>query len=46
MRVLLDSSYHSDLFDRLLVAQTLVESIPTITGDVQFDAYQVQRLWP
>jgi PIN domain nuclease of toxin-antitoxin system len=36
--------HHSDPFDRLLIAQSLVDSIPVVSNDVQFDAYQVQRI--
>ena len=37
--------YHCDPFDRLLIAQAMVESIPIISGDVVFDAYAIQRSW-
>ena len=37
--------YHRDPFDRLLIAQSLVENLPMITNDRVFDAYQVQRVW-
>ena len=37
--------YHRDPFDRLLIAQAIVEQIPVITRDPAFDAYPVQRLW-
>ena len=36
---------HKDPFDRLLVAQTLVEQIPIVSADVPLDAYGVTRLW-
>lgn len=36
---------HRDPFDRLLIAQSLVENLPMITNDSVFDAYQVQRVW-
>ena len=36
---------HRDPFDRLLIAQSLVENLPIITNDSAFDAYQVQRVW-
>ena len=38
-------SHHKDPFDRLLVAQAIVESIPIVSVDVQLDPYGVQRLW-
>ena len=37
--------FHRDPFDRLLIAQSLVENIPVITNDRAFDAYQVRRVW-
>ena len=37
--------HHRDPFDRLLIAQSLVENIPVITSDAAFDHYAIQRLW-
>src|SRR5438093_12207474 len=37
--------HHKDPFDRLLVAQALVESIPIISNDAALDAYGITRLW-
>ncbi len=37
--------HHRDPFDRLLIAQSLVEQIPVISADIIFDLYAVQRLW-
>jgi len=37
--------HHRDPFDRLLVAQCLVENIPIVSADAVFDAYGVARLW-
>lgn len=37
--------HHRDPFDRLLAAQSLVESMPFISVDTIFDAYGVNRLW-
>jgi PIN domain nuclease of toxin-antitoxin system len=37
--------HHRDPFDRMLVAQSQVESIPLISTDSLFDAYGVTRLW-
>ena len=37
--------HHRDPFDRLLIAQSLVEQIPIISVDSIFDAYAVKRLW-
>ena len=36
---------HRDPFDRLLVAQALVEGIPLISSDTALDAYSISRLW-
>lgn len=36
---------HRDPFDRLLIAQALVEDIPLIGVDTIFDTYGVRRLW-
>jgi PIN domain nuclease of toxin-antitoxin system len=32
-------------FDRLLVAQAIVEQLPIVSGDSEFDGYSAQRLW-
>lgn len=37
--------HHNDPFDRLLIAQALVEQMPIVSVDVAFDAYGVTRLW-
>ena len=37
--------HHKDPFDRLLVAQALVEQIPIVGSDDQLDAYGVTRIW-
>jgi PIN domain nuclease of toxin-antitoxin system len=37
--------HHRDPFDRLLIAQSLVEQIPVISIDSVFDSYSIQRLW-
>jgi PIN domain nuclease of toxin-antitoxin system len=36
---------HNDPFDRLLVAQAIVEQIPMISNDAAFDAYGITRIW-
>lgn len=38
-------AHHKDPFDRLLVAQALVEVIPVVSVDAAFDPYGVIRLW-
>lgn len=37
--------YHKDPFDRLLIAQAIVEKIPLISVDTVLNQYGVQRLW-
>jgi PIN domain nuclease of toxin-antitoxin system len=37
--------HHKDPFDRMLVAQAMVEKIPLISSDSTLDAYGVRRLW-
>jgi PIN domain nuclease of toxin-antitoxin system len=37
--------HHRDPFDRLLIAQVLVEQIPIVSIDPAFDAYSIQRIW-
>lgn len=36
---------HRDPFDRLLIAQSLVERVPLISNDALFDGFGVERLW-
>lgn len=37
--------HHRDPFDRLIIAQAMVEQIPVISVDAAFDDYPVTRLW-
>ena len=37
--------HHRDPFDRMLIAQAMVENIPIISADRIFDAYPIRRLW-
>ena len=37
--------HHKDPFDRLLIAQAMVEGIPIVSADAKFDSYPVRRLW-
>ncbi|MBC8170147.1 MAG: type II toxin-antitoxin system VapC family toxin [Anaerolineae bacterium] len=37
--------HHRDPFDRMMVAQALVEQIPIISRDAALDAYGITRLW-
>ena len=36
---------HRDPFDRILIAQAIVEQIPIVSIDTVFDGYPVQKLW-
>jgi PIN domain nuclease of toxin-antitoxin system len=37
--------HHKDPFDRMLIAQSIVEKVAIVSSDRAFDAYSVQRLW-
>jgi PIN domain nuclease of toxin-antitoxin system len=37
--------HHKDPFDRLLVAQSIVENTPIVSIDAVLDAYSITRLW-
>jgi len=37
--------HHKDPFDRLMIAQALVEGIPIVSADAAFDPYGVTRVW-
>lgn len=37
--------HHRDPFDRLLIAQAMIEQVPIVGADTAFDAYSVARLW-
>jgi PIN domain nuclease of toxin-antitoxin system len=37
--------HHRDPFDRLLVAQGMVEGLGIVSNDVVLDAYPIKRLW-
>jgi PIN domain nuclease of toxin-antitoxin system len=37
--------HHNDPFDRLLIAQALVEGVPIATGDRRFASYGTQIVW-
>ena len=36
---------HRDPFDRMLVAQAMVEQVPIISSDVALDTYLIARIW-
>jgi PIN domain nuclease of toxin-antitoxin system len=37
--------HHKDPFDRLIIAQAIIEGIPVVSNDPHFDAYPVARMW-
>ena len=37
--------HHRDPFDRLLVAQAQVESMPIVSADAKLDIYGITRIW-
>lgn len=37
--------HHRDPFDRLLIAQAIVEKLPIVGRDEMFDLYEIQRIW-
>lgn len=37
--------HHRDPFDRLLIAQSLVENVPLVSRDDIFDQYGIARVW-
>jgi len=37
--------HHRDPFDRVMIAQSIIERVPVVTSDDQFEKYPVTRLW-
>jgi PIN domain nuclease of toxin-antitoxin system len=37
--------HHKDPFDRMMVAQSMVEQMPILSVDPGFDLYSIQRVW-
>jgi PIN domain nuclease of toxin-antitoxin system len=37
--------HHRDPFDRMLIAQAMVEQLPIVSGDSAFEAYPITQLW-
>ena len=37
--------HHRDPFDRLMIAQAIVENIPIITRDSAFNLYEIECIW-
>ena len=38
-------AYHNDPFDRLIIAQSLIEDFTVVTNDKQFNNYNVKHYW-
>jgi len=45
LRVALLPHHHNDPFDRLIIAQALVEDLTVVSRDRAFDSYGVRRVW-
>lgn len=37
--------FHRDPFDRLLIAQALVEVVPLVSNEKVFDQFGIERIW-
>jgi len=37
--------HHKDPFDRLLIAQAMIENLPILTGDPLFKSYNIKTIW-
>jgi PIN domain nuclease of toxin-antitoxin system len=37
--------HHKDPFDRLLIAQAMIENLPILTGDPVFKRYNIKTIW-
>ena len=37
--------YHQDPFDRIIIAQAMIENLTVISKDNQFDKYKIQLIW-
>jgi PIN domain nuclease of toxin-antitoxin system len=37
--------HHQNPFDRMLIAQAIEEALPIVTGDPQFERYDVATVW-
>ena len=44
-QVVLLPFHHRDPFDRMLIAQAIVQQVPVVSADSVFDAYPVTRIW-
>jgi PIN domain nuclease of toxin-antitoxin system len=45
LRVALLPQHHNDPFDRLIIAQALVENLTVVSRDRAFDSHGVRRVW-
>jgi PIN domain nuclease of toxin-antitoxin system len=36
---------HRDPFDRIMIAQAIVEKMPFLSADKVFDLYPIERVW-
>jgi PIN domain nuclease of toxin-antitoxin system len=37
--------HHKDPFDRIIIAQAIVDNMPILSRDGHFDSYPISRLW-
>ena len=37
--------HHNDPFDRLLIAQAIIEKIPLVSKDTAFEPYEIEVIW-
>ncbi|NUO80894.1 type II toxin-antitoxin system VapC family toxin [candidate division KSB1 bacterium] len=37
--------HHKDPFDRLIIAQAIIENLPILTDDKDFDSYPITKIW-
>ncbi|MFQ6116597.1 MAG: PIN domain-containing protein [bacterium] len=37
--------HHRDPFDRLTISQAIVENLPVITKDSDFESYPIKKIW-
>jgi len=37
--------HRRDLFDRMLIAQSLEEKLPVVTSDIVFEQYGIDVIW-
>jgi PIN domain nuclease of toxin-antitoxin system len=37
--------HHKDPFDRLIISQAIIENLPVISSDKNFDYYEIKNIW-